>query len=364
LKRYPVAFALAEVLAGKLMKKRLATLQDVAEGAGVSKSTASRALRDSDLISETTRERVRQSAERLGYRMHPLWGRVLNQYRNGQTTGTMASLAILNYRPDPHDWHRKRFYSRILQGVRERAGAMRFGLDEIFLDDPGVDRDRLDTILEARGIRGLIIPPVPSPTLEIAVDWDRYVAVSFGLQLRQPRLDRAVPDHHANLRLAWEQLRQAGYRRIGLALYGGLDDRIENGLTEAFHTCQSRDAVADEGIPPYLRSTFHPPEFDRWLERHRPDALLVMQNRFLEHLAGARREERAGGPLPVDLNLHPNRRPGACGIDQNLEEVGSAGIDLLATRLFFNETGLPNPPVSAVVEGHWSGHLPAPQDPA
>lgn len=344
------------------MGKRLATLQDVANKAGVSKSTASRALRDSRLISERTRERVREAAEKLGYRGHPLWGHVLNQFRNGKTPGTIASLALLNYRPDPHDWHRKRFYSRILKGVRERAGAMRFGIDEIFLDDPGVGCGRLDAILQARGIRGLVIPPVPTASLEIPVDWDRYVAVSFGLQLRQPRLDRAIPDHHANLRLAWEQLRQAGYRRIGLALYGGLDERMENGLTEAFHTCQNRDAESLEGIPPFLRHIFSPREFEHWLERYRPDALMVMQKRFLEHLAEPHRKERARGPLPVDLNLHPSRGPDACGINQNLEEIGSAGIDLLATRLFFNETGLPNPPVSAVVEGHWSGQLPDPQD--
>ncbi|TMV04299.1 LacI family DNA-binding transcriptional regulator [Ruegeria sediminis] len=48
------------------MKKRT-VLRDVAQLAGVSEMTASRALRDAPDVSEATREKVREIAERLGY---------------------------------------------------------------------------------------------------------------------------------------------------------------------------------------------------------------------------------------------------------------------------------------------------------
>ena len=44
------------------------TLKDVATAAGVSRSTASRALSGSGLISEETRSTVESAARRLGYR--------------------------------------------------------------------------------------------------------------------------------------------------------------------------------------------------------------------------------------------------------------------------------------------------------
>src|SRR2546427_5732138 len=46
---------------------RPATLHDVAEAAGVSLITASRALGNPSIVSEKTRERVRQAVEATGY---------------------------------------------------------------------------------------------------------------------------------------------------------------------------------------------------------------------------------------------------------------------------------------------------------
>ncbi|MFI9645207.1 LacI family DNA-binding transcriptional regulator [Streptomyces sp. NPDC052040] len=50
------------------MNARTVTLLDVARAAGVSKSTASDALQGSGRVAETTRDRVREVADRLGYR--------------------------------------------------------------------------------------------------------------------------------------------------------------------------------------------------------------------------------------------------------------------------------------------------------
>ncbi|WP_375663980.1 LacI family DNA-binding transcriptional regulator, partial [Bartonella sp. CL63NXGY] len=45
----------------------MATIKDIAKEAGVSVSTASRALNDNSRISVATRQRVHQIAQRLGY---------------------------------------------------------------------------------------------------------------------------------------------------------------------------------------------------------------------------------------------------------------------------------------------------------
>ena len=48
----------------------MTTLTDVARAAGVSRSTASRALSGSPLVSGATRAQVEQAAEQLGYRVN------------------------------------------------------------------------------------------------------------------------------------------------------------------------------------------------------------------------------------------------------------------------------------------------------
>ena len=56
-------------------------MTDIAKLAGVSKSTVSRALKDSPLIAATTRERIRRLAQQAGYAVNP----VASSLRSRQT---------------------------------------------------------------------------------------------------------------------------------------------------------------------------------------------------------------------------------------------------------------------------------------
>ncbi len=87
------------------------TLEDVAAAAGVSLSTASRALREESPVSETTRRRVRSAARRLGYEPNRL-------ARSLRTRATSFAGVIV---PDIGVG----FYARVLKGAQdtfERAG--------------------------------------------------------------------------------------------------------------------------------------------------------------------------------------------------------------------------------------------------
>ncbi|XIG73464.1 LacI family transcriptional regulator [Streptomyces sp. SGAir0957] len=60
----------------------MATLLDVARAAGVSKATASRALQRPDMVAQATRERVREAADRLGFKANAA-ARALTTGRTG-----------------------------------------------------------------------------------------------------------------------------------------------------------------------------------------------------------------------------------------------------------------------------------------
>lgn len=72
-------------------------MADVAKLAGVSESTVSRALKDSPLIAETTRERIRRLADEAGYAVNP----VASSLRSRQTCVITVAVPLVHER-EPH----------------------------------------------------------------------------------------------------------------------------------------------------------------------------------------------------------------------------------------------------------------------
>src|ERR1044072_3766155 len=86
-----------------LSKSKAATIYEVARHAGVSIATVSRALRDSDLVTEATRARVRAAVEALNYTPNQL-GRSLAEGRHAANgivfpdlTGPYYAEVVLGY---------------------------------------------------------------------------------------------------------------------------------------------------------------------------------------------------------------------------------------------------------------------------
>ena len=76
--------------------KRPILMQEIAEIAGVSKSTVSRALAASPLIPEKTREKILTIARENGYRLN-------KKARNFQSNSTLT-IAVVVQEPDPTEW--------------------------------------------------------------------------------------------------------------------------------------------------------------------------------------------------------------------------------------------------------------------
>ena len=118
------------------MKKKIAstlrtTLAEVAQEAGVSIMTASRALRGASECAPQTRQRVHAAAKQLGYRPNPLVSAYQAQVRRpGKNTG--VSLGWLNDFPERGYWSQAPGYcSGVWRGARSRAEQLGFHLEEI-----------------------------------------------------------------------------------------------------------------------------------------------------------------------------------------------------------------------------------------
>ncbi|AXQ77788.1 LacI family transcriptional regulator [Streptococcus chenjunshii] len=88
----------------------MATIKDVAKLAGVSASTASRALHDSSMISEATKERVRQAMAELDYSPNYSAQNLVNRQSN--TIGI-----VLPVRESQESLGNNPFFMQIIQGI-------------------------------------------------------------------------------------------------------------------------------------------------------------------------------------------------------------------------------------------------------
>ncbi len=77
-------------------KQQLATMQDVAQAAGVSRMTVSRALRDDGLVSDNTRKRILEVVEKMGYVPDQMAGS-LSTKRSGFVATLVPSINNVHY---------------------------------------------------------------------------------------------------------------------------------------------------------------------------------------------------------------------------------------------------------------------------
>src|SRR5690554_4258995 len=107
---------------------RRATIKEVAESAGVSRSTASRALAGNGYVAERVRIRVRESARELGYVVDAT-ARSLKQ-RSSRTVGVLVSDL------------RNAFYADLASGAGRECRARGFTM--MLIDDSGLPDDELE----------------------------------------------------------------------------------------------------------------------------------------------------------------------------------------------------------------------------
>jgi len=125
--------------------KQKTTLSTIAEHLGVSTATVSLALRDSPLVAETTRDKIKSTAENLGY--------IYNRRAASLRTSRSGIIGVM-----VHDIMNP-FFAEILISIEEELGQHR----QTFLlcnhrDDLGVQTKFIQTLLQF-GADGLILSP-------------------------------------------------------------------------------------------------------------------------------------------------------------------------------------------------------------
>ncbi len=326
------------------------SMQTIADRAGVSRMTVSRALRNDTRVAVPTREKIRRLADELGYKPNPLVSALMVRLRSSRTPSRSETLAFLTTHPEREGWRRVPTFRKFHAGAVQRAAELGFRVQEFWLREPGMTDGRMSRILHHRNIHGLLIAPTPEPGACLDLDWNRFASVSFGYTMRDPILHRVTNHQIHSIRTALQKVRERGYRRIGLAMQRSQNERVDHNWMAGFLTFQQFLSPQDR-IPPLLPDTMTRDVFSDWFERHTPDIVMAGKHEIIDWL------NDLGMSVPEDVgfvNLDKERTEGgASGIDQNCETIGAAAVELLAEQLYHNERGVPAIPKVLQIEGRW-----------
>jgi len=309
-----------------------ATLSEVAKLAGVSVSTASKAINGRGDVSEETRRRVVETADRIGF--------TPNQLARSLLAGRTGTVGLLTSDLEG------RFVLPILMGAEDAFGA---GQVNVFLCDARGDAIREQHQLKAllnRRVDGIIVVGRQTdarPSLGHSLP----VPVVYAYAPSEDPSDVSLtPDNEAGGRLAIEHLLSCGRSRIGHITgdpsYAAAHDRARG----------ARQALDAAGLE--LRGE---PMFSEWSERWGRDAaaMLLDQHPDVDAIAcGSDQIARGvldtlrdlGRRVPEDVAvigydnwevLTTNARPELTSIDANLQQLGRE-----SARALFQAMG-PNP---------------------
>lgn len=343
-----------ECLNALCMKKP--TMQDVADLAGVSKATVSRFLHQHPNLKPETRERIDEAVQELNYRSDPMVSEFLRQVRAGHVVGSGTVLGWLNTHGEEGYWQGDLVHP-LLKGAQLQCEELGLGLETFWAGDPRMSPSRLNTILNARGIRGLILPPGSRAVQRLkGFPWHDFAVVEVNPPPEEPTPWHCIgTDAHQNMRLMLEELCRAGYRRIGLVLARDFSARDGHGmLAEAL----LQQFLNDDGTlcRPWVyggewMGNAELPSFFDWFEQETPDVLLCLHTGLRDLM----REK--GIAIPQELGLAhvclAEDVPDWSGLNRHSEEKGRASVEVLVTQLSRNEIGPPADSRQLLIPGEW-----------
>ena len=327
------------------------TLRSLAKTLGLSRTTVSDALRGSPRVDPNTMVRVKKAARDAGYRRNPLAGALMSELRRSRGAAFRGVLAAIDFNEPDRPDDAARFHRELVTGAQDRAVELGFKIEKFSVGHAGVSVQRLNSILQSRGIHGVILlPSWDEPDLS-NLDWTQFAGIYTDYIIERPALHSVCPDHYRSLLAALQRLALLGYTQPALFLQKHQDERLQYRWGAAFRAFQESHPNI-RAIPPLVVDTFHEDEFVRWFRKHKPDVVVG------HHTAAIEWMENAGAQVPathgfVSLNIHMRTRPCA-GLDLQPRTLGSRSTELLIAQLQRNETGIPEWPSTTTIPARWS----------
>ncbi|MDP3377412.1 MAG: LacI family DNA-binding transcriptional regulator [Brevundimonas sp.] len=327
------------------------TIRDLAARLGVSHTTVSLALRNDPSISAGTRQRVRLTAQVMGYRGNILVSALLSQVRKGRLQNRGEVVAVWTALP-VEEWLGLPSMAVGMAQARTRARELGLRLEVFSIGARGQRARQVGHVMESRGYRALLLPPLPTDLLPLRIDWSRFAVATLGYSFSQVESPRVANAHFNGIMTCYRELRKMGCERIGLVLKRDDDARARHYWSSGFMGAPLVHGGA--ALPPLLTGLeMDRRDFETWFRRNLPDAIIgLSRDVLLDWL------EDMGATMPRDicyacLDIIEGQGRELAGIRQSWGDIFATGVELLAGQLSRNEIGLPKAPTVTLIDGCW-----------
>ncbi|MGJ8641130.1 MAG: LacI family DNA-binding transcriptional regulator [Opitutaceae bacterium] len=334
---------------GDPISSRRVTLRDIAAELSISHVSVSKALRNLPGVSEQLKVKVRAKADEMGYVPDPLLAS-LSRYRSKDPEKQhTAQIAWINPWASTDDSPPRSEFEKYWQGAMDSAQRLGFHLEEF--NSHTIPLGRIESILRARSIQGILIPPLQgAPFGWETIDWNQFAVVRFGQSLSGPSFDCVSSSQVRNTMLAFSRVRELGYQRIGFVC-----EYWSRRLFGAGYFWAQQELPNESQLPLLALDPSHDFEqqqavFNEWMGENQPDAIITDNSETHAMLVNL------GYRIPVDIGLattsiHDTRIDS--GIDQNPYQIGRAGVRLLTALIAERRFGIPDSRNEILIEGQW-----------
>jgi len=325
-------------------------MREIADQAGVSAMTVSRALRNDPKISAATRSNITRLCQELGYQPDPRLSELMTHLRRSRAKRANETIALIHILPEVETGAPLLSEKRQIAGFKRRAKELGFAVDAFDWLPSKLSTKAMIRILQARGIRGVAILTRGQPSEDIHALHERFaIATLDGID---EGLHHGHPDHFDGMSIVVEKLREKGYRRPAFFML----DRVANWTSErwqaAFMYRVDRHFAFDSRSIKVARQ-LEPANLLAWLDDYAPDVVV-------SHIPIVEVRQcllNAGYRIPDDIGIAsvewmPNY-PEIAGLDQQSENTGVAATDIIARQIAYNEAGPPAFPKKVLVQGVW-----------
>ena len=309
--------------------KKIATIHQVAELAGVSTATVSRVFTSTNLVSEELAGRVHSAAQTLNYQPN-------RNARNLRTHKTSIAALVISDIENP-------FFTSAVKGIERVLGQSGYTLLLANSDeDEEVEQRHLQN-LRAEGVSGVILAPTrdDSKTYQHLMN-SGLVMVAMDRVPRDLRIDRVTVNNQDGTRSAVQHLVEQGHRKIAFI----------TGLTKLSTSCERQlgyeQAMKECGLeinPQWIQSG----EFRRETGAKamseilnlpvKPTAVITANNLMTLGALQAIYERKLRIPEDIaivgfdDMSWAPSLNPPLTVIAQPTYELGAVAAQLLLDRL-------------------------------
>ncbi len=312
--------------------------------------TVSMALRDHPRVAPETRERIKRIADKQGYTPDPNLTELMRYLRKRDISKEEPVIAILNGKKCPlKDLGEDS--KLIREGAKERAEKLGFKVEDFWLQEPGMRLQRVVQILQARGIRGIVVLPVETLSDVFSLPHEDFMGVATCAVAAKLGYNQVHPHFYQAMHTGISNLMDKGFKRIGFCVTE-LEDERSNHLYQSYLLWYQQNIPEENRVHHLSQANISKEDLLSWVEREKPEVVLSPNINHYHWL------EDSGLSIPDDISfaaLAPaiEEKGKIAQVHIGYRKIGATAIDVLKTKLANERLGPTDNPAVTLIRGEW-----------